>query len=225
MAIAVLSKPFPTFLRSRLCPARFQRRRLSPARLSRPARAAKNLLYLLEAFDHLVGGRAGSPSIPVSWELHLFGDGPARQELESAAASRGLKSRVRFHGTVPHDAVHNAIDQCHLFASPSISEEQCVAALEILSRGRPIVATPVGAFPEFMTEPELGQLAPLDDAAHFAHALSQVGLLLLRGQLTPAAVQSRFADLFAHDRIIDKYCPLFPNKSHSNRSARVLAAQ
>ena len=120
----------------------------------------KNLVYLLEAFEHLVAGRAGACSEPVSWELHLFGDGPTKQELESAAAARGLESRVHFHGAVPHDAVAAAIDQCHLFAFSSVSEGQCLAALEILSRGRPIVATPVGAFPEFLTAPELGQLCP-----------------------------------------------------------------
>ena len=65
----------------------------------------KNLVYLLEAFEHLVAGRAGACPEPVSWELHLFGDGPTKQELEFAAAARGLESRVHFHGAVPHDAV------------------------------------------------------------------------------------------------------------------------
>jgi len=51
----------------------------------------RNLLYLLEAFDHLVGSRTGSPPVLVSWELHLFGEGPARQALASAVASRGLE--------------------------------------------------------------------------------------------------------------------------------------
>ena len=173
----------------------------------------KNLVYLLEAFEHLVTGRTGACPEPVSWELHLFGDGPTKQELESAAAARGLESRVHFHGAVPHGAVAGAIDQCHLFAFSSVTEGQCLAALEILSRGRPIVATPVGAFPEFLTAPELGQLAPLDNAALFAQALHQVGLHLRQGRLTPLAVQQRFANLFPHDEIIDKYCLLFAGES------------
>jgi len=173
----------------------------------------KNLVYLLDAFEHLVAGRAGACSEPVSWELHLFGDGPTKQELESAAAARGLESRVHFHGAVPHDAVAAAIDQCHLFAFSSVSEGQCLAALEILSRGRPIVATPVGAFPEFLTAPELGQLAPPDNAALFAQTLHQVGLHLRQGRLTPLAVQRRFASLFSHDEIIDKYCLLLAGES------------
>jgi len=35
---------------------------------------------------------------------------------------------------------------------------------------------PLAHSPSSWTEPELGRLAPLDDAAHFARALSQVGL-------------------------------------------------
>jgi glycosyltransferase involved in cell wall biosynthesis len=165
----------------------------------------KNLAYLLDAMGHLVDGHGTSAPGSWSWELHLFGGGPARQELEAAAAAKGLQTRIHFHGPVPHDSVHAAIDRCHLFAFSSVSEGQCLAALEILSRGRPIVATPVGAFPEFLTTPELGRLAPLDDATQFAAALTQVGSALMQGVLTPQAVQSRFTALFPRVDIVSKY--------------------
>jgi len=184
----------------------------------------KNLAYLLEAFEQLVTGCAGTCPEPVSWELHLFGDGPTKQALESVVAARGLESRVHFHGAVPHGAVAGAIDQCHLFAFSSVTEGQCLAALEILSRGRPIVATPVGAFPEFLTAPELGQLAPLDNAAMFAQALHQVGLQLRQGRLTTQTVQQRFFDLFPHDEIIDKYCLLLAGESVGGSPSRSLTA-
>jgi glycosyltransferase involved in cell wall biosynthesis len=185
----------------------------------------KNLVYLLTAFDHLVAGRTSASPIRESWELHLFGDGSTKQELQTAVAARGLESRVHFHGTVPHHAVGDAIDRCHLFAFSSVSEGQCLAALEILSRGRPIVATPVGAFPEFLTARELGQLAPLDNAVLFAQALHQVGSQLRQGRLTPEAVQRRFANLFPHDEIIDRYCLLLAGKSDGGRLSMTLAEQ
>ena len=169
----------------------------------------KNLGYLLEAFDCLVSGRPDVSAAPRSWELHLFGDGPMKEELKSEATSRALQSQVHFHGVIPHEAVHSAIDQCHFFAFSSVSEGQCLAALEILARGRPIVATPVGAFREFLTVPELGQLAPLNSAAEFARVLREVGMRLFRGQLTPQDIQSRFCDLFPRNEIVDKYCQLF----------------
>jgi len=168
----------------------------------------KNVAYLVEAFDHLIAGRAGIDGAAISWELHLYGDGPFRQDLQAAVEARGLTSRVHFHGTVPHDLVGTAIDGCDLFAFSSVSEGQCLAALEILSRGRPVVATRVGAFPEFLTRAELGRLAPLDDALAFARTLHEVGARILRGELTPQVVQSQFAVLFPYQEIIEKYCAL-----------------
>jgi glycosyltransferase involved in cell wall biosynthesis len=169
----------------------------------------KNLVYLIEAFDHLVAGRIGACVAPISWELHLFGDGPTKPDIEAAAAAKGLTDRIHFHGNVPHHWVGAAIDHCDLFAFSSVSEGQCLAALEILARGRPIVATTVGAFPEFLNNPELGRLAPLDNALAFAQALQEVGACLLREQMTPQTVHRQFTRQFPYQEIVDKYCRLF----------------
>ena len=168
----------------------------------------KNLLYLLDAFSHLAAVGVGSSPQLTRWELHLYGDGPMKREIAEAAATKGLQGQVHFHGAIPHDAVADAIDSCHLFAFSSLSEGQCLAALEILSRGRPIVATLVGAFPEILRTPELGQIAPLDDAALFARTLSAVGADLLEKRLTPHTIQCRFREQFPRDEIVDKYCHL-----------------
>jgi glycosyltransferase involved in cell wall biosynthesis len=180
----------------------------------------KNLPYLLKAFAHLLAGDSASRSAPRSWELHLFGDGDQRPALENTASVLGLQGQIQFHGAIPHDAVTAAIDRCHLFAFSSIAEGQCLAALEILARGRPIVATPVGAFPEILTIPELGVIAPLDDAAQFARALAQVGSNLIEGRTRPQAVQGRFAGQLCHDKIVQKYRSFFAELPSAARLPR-----
>lgn len=182
----------------------------------------KNLLYLLKAFSYLRSSDRASQAASRSWELHLFGDGDQRQTLENATSAYGLQEQVCFHGAIPHGAVQKAIDQCHLFAFSSVSEGQCLAALEILARGRPIVATPVGAFPEILTAPELGAIAPLDDAAQFARALAEVGASLIEGRMKPQTIQHRFDNLLCHDKIVQQYCSFFSrmtSKTHSLRPA------
>jgi glycosyltransferase involved in cell wall biosynthesis len=168
----------------------------------------KNLPYLLDSFALLsdIPGRrrAGPP-----WELHLYGDGAQRTALEAAAAAGALRDRIHFHGPIAHDRVPAAIDGCHLFAFSSVSEGQCLAALEILARGRPIVATPVGAFPEILGATELGRLAPLGDAKAFSMGLMAVGADLLSGALSPEAVQARFRNIFSYERVIGRYESLF----------------
>jgi glycosyltransferase involved in cell wall biosynthesis len=168
----------------------------------------KNLIYLLEVFGRLVSGVAQSCLRSKLWELHIYGDGPMRAEIHAAAAAKGLEHLLHFHGAIPHGSVPDAIDHCHLFAFSSVSEGQCLAALEILARGRPIVATPVGAFPEFLNTTMLGELAPLQDAAGFARALEVVSSRLVEGRSTPDAIQSEFEKRFPRAAIIDSYCDL-----------------
>jgi glycosyltransferase involved in cell wall biosynthesis len=168
----------------------------------------KNLQYLLKAFALLRADSAPGPASR-SWELHLYGDGDQRRALENAASAYGLQKQICFHGAIPHQAVKAAIDQCHLFAFSSIAEGQCLAALEILARGRPVVATPVGAFPEILTSPDLGAIAPLDDAAQFARILAEVGSSLIEGRTAPEAIQRRFDSQLCHEKIVQKYCSFF----------------
>ena len=173
----------------------------------------KNLAYLLEAFR--ASRRRSRPRVP---RAGILGTPSLRRRPNEARNSslrppqEGWRAAFTFISAVPHNAVAAAIDQCHLFAFSSITEGQCLAALEILSRGRPIVATPVGAFPEFLIAPELGQLT-LDNAALFAQTLHQVGLHLWQGRLTPLAVQRRFANLFPHDRDHRQILPSVRGKS------------
>jgi glycosyltransferase involved in cell wall biosynthesis len=184
----------------------------------------KNLPYLLEAFSRLRASDSTSRAAFRSWELHLFGDGDQRRALENAASAYGLQKQVCFHGAIPHDAVRSAIDQCHLFAFSSVAEGQCLAALEILARGRPIVATPVGAFPEILVAPELGAIAPLDNAEHFARALAEVGASLIEGHVTPHAIQDRFNSLLSHDKVVEQYCSVLSRIASTVQSPRTASS-
>jgi glycosyltransferase involved in cell wall biosynthesis len=161
----------------------------------------KNVTHLLKAFALIEGELAAQRA----WELHLFGDGVERDQLQQTASRLGITERVYFRGQIETEKVPEAIDQCHLFAFSSVSEGQCLAALEILSRGRPIVATPVGAFPQILLVPEFGAIAPLCDPREFARVLSRIGLGVVEGRVTPEVIQARFGRIFSRAGIIDKY--------------------
>ncbi len=88
----------------------------------------------------------------------MFGDGHLRKNLEELACGLGIEKFVVFHGNIPNSRVPEVIASCHLFAFTSINEGQCLAALEILSCGRPLVATDVGALPEILSDSCLGRL-------------------------------------------------------------------
>ncbi len=151
----------------------------------------KNLPYLLQTFRLLLHRR---PAV-----LNLFGAGPLDRDLRRLAHTLGIASAVHFHGRVPPDRVPHAIDSCSRFAFTSLTEGQCLAALEILARGRPLLATPVGAFPEVLADSRLGAIAPHHAPESFAQSL-----LDLDGR-EPEQVQRAFASRFHRDAIIDDY--------------------
>ncbi len=111
----------------------------------------KNLGYLLDI--------VGAMRTPV--ETHIFGCGPEEAALKQRAAAKGLN--IIFHGEVPHEEVPAAIDQCDLFLITSLFEGQCLVALEVLSRARPILSTPVGALCAILRDGRFGRLLPANN--------------------------------------------------------------
>ncbi|MGQ9661830.1 MAG: glycosyltransferase, partial [Kiritimatiellia bacterium] len=99
----------------------------------------KNLEYLFEVILALIRGSTRSTS--VSYEFHIFGDGPHRTQCERLVRKLRLEDLVIFHGFLPHAQIFSSIDTCHLFLFAPYTAGQCLAALEVLSRGRPMVAT------------------------------------------------------------------------------------
>lgn len=99
----------------------------------------KRIDVLLMAF------KEASTSIDMS--LIIVGDGPDRERLHRIA-SRTCMDRVRFTGFVTDDDLARYYESSDIFCMPSPAELECVAALEALSYGLPIVAPQARALAE-----------------------------------------------------------------------------
>jgi glycosyltransferase involved in cell wall biosynthesis len=93
----------------------------------------KNIPFLFEVLQRLLPGH---PDL----RLLVVGDGPARLELESLAAARGLADRVVFAGFVPHGQLAAYYESAEIFVFPSKVEAQGLVVLEAMSCGTPVVA-------------------------------------------------------------------------------------
>lgn len=94
----------------------------------------------------------------------------ARGELEKQTVRLGIDRWVRFLGRVPEAGAF--MDQCHVGVIASVeSEAVSRAALEWLARGRPLVATEVGALPEMVLNGDNGFLVPPRNATGLARTL------------------------------------------------------
>lgn len=129
---------------------------------------------LLDAFSRVVEGN-GSPDA----HLHIGGDGPLRDELESRAVRLGIESDVTFLGYVPEDRLVSVYDAADAFVLPTLALEGFgLATLEALSAGTPVIGTRVGATPEILGALEGDPAIPgpllvdADDTAALASAMA-----------------------------------------------------
>jgi glycosyltransferase involved in cell wall biosynthesis len=100
---------------------------------------------------------------PLRW-VH-FGDGPARADVERAAAALRPDIDWRLAGRVDHDQLMDfyASSRIDLFLSLSATEGLPVSIMEAISFGVPVAATAVGGVPEIVT-PGTGRLVQPDDS-------------------------------------------------------------
>lgn len=86
---------------------------------------------------YLVSALAQIKALP--WRLHLFGDGPLRQELEKQARELQINDRVTWHGVV-----HNIPDELKnidVIIQPSLWEGLSLVVMEAMASGRLVIAT------------------------------------------------------------------------------------
>jgi glycosyltransferase involved in cell wall biosynthesis len=73
--------------------------------------------------------------------LLLAGDGPLRQAVKLAARKAGVDSRVHFLG-IRHD-IPDLIAAADLYVQPSRIDGFCIATLEAMAGGRPVIASDI----------------------------------------------------------------------------------
>ena len=106
-------------------------------------------------------------------KLVIVGDGPLREELERMANEIGVASNVIFAGYVPtREEVYQVMKAATVFAMSSDYEGFCVAAVEAMACGVPVVASDLTVFHEVIGEN--GVFAERGDVKEFAAALNKL---------------------------------------------------
>jgi glycosyltransferase involved in cell wall biosynthesis len=161
----------------------------------------KNLPYALELVDRL------RQELPRGWsdiQLNVHGSGTMEHQIRAQASARNLP--VVFHGAYDRIRIPEIIAQNDMFLITSISEGQCIAALEILAGGRPLFAAPVGALPSILSAPERGALLPEDDAATGAVCIR--AWLEAHEPLSPERIRQSFLQEYGNTNTRRRYVEL-----------------
>lgn len=117
----------------------------------------KHVDLLLESVRLLV--QAGQPV-----QLELAGE-PEATFLQQRLTDLGIAERVRCHPYLPPTQLAQVLQGLDLFVIPSHQEGLCIAALEAMACGVPVVSTRCGGPEEFVLEGRTGQLVEAEPGA------------------------------------------------------------
>jgi glycosyltransferase involved in cell wall biosynthesis len=108
-------------------------------------------------------------------ELQIYGDGPARGDLQNLVDVLGLTERVFFHGYVDERRLAEALPSCDVFIQHSLRKEGSpVSIVEAMACGLPVVATPVGGITDQVVEGKTGLLVAERDVRGMAAAMRRL---------------------------------------------------
>jgi glycosyltransferase involved in cell wall biosynthesis len=86
--------------------------------------------------------------VDIDHKLILCGKGPDLGRLKKLAVKYGVTDRVEIKGFVPEAEKERLMGTCKFFVMPSLFESFGLAAVELMSHGRPVVCTDVNGLPE-----------------------------------------------------------------------------
>ena len=106
--------------------------------------------------------------------LTLVGTRRVPDDLRRLAADLDIAGAVEFLEEVDHEALSRAYQSARVFALPSWQEGLCIAALEGMAAGLPVVSTRCGGPEAFVKDGETGYRVALDDDAAMARHLAEL---------------------------------------------------
>ena len=139
-------------------------------------------------------------------ELWLIGDGPELGNVKTALDRSEYAGDVRYWGVQHH--VERLLRQTDLLVMTSREESFCLAALEAMACGVPVLATEVGGLPELVIHGETGFLFPAENPALAVRfALNLLTDPVQHGRMQKAAIQQ--ARRFDSNRIVPMFETLY----------------
>ncbi|MHB1086789.1 MAG: glycosyltransferase family 4 protein, partial [Minisyncoccota bacterium] len=92
--------------------------------------------------------------LPANVKLLIAGAGEDKEKLEKIGQDIGVTQRVLFVGHIDHRELPAYYKISDIFVRPSVIEGFGNAFVEAFAAGIPVVATPVGGIPDFLTDPD-----------------------------------------------------------------------
>lgn len=112
--------------------------------------------------------------LPAEYKALVVGEGEDREKLLTLTQGLGLENRVQFLGKRGHDELPGLLQASDIFVRASLSEGLGNSFLEAMAAGLPIIGTPVGGIPDFLTDGETGVFCQPRDPESLAKAVVRI---------------------------------------------------
>jgi len=147
-------------------------------------------------------------------ELFLAGEGPLRSKLEQMTYKLNIADKVHFLGN--RADIPNLIKAADIYVQPSLWEGLCIATLEAMAGGLPVIASDVSALNYVVGQ--TGILFPAKDSKELANKLMKLASdKELRAKLALLSI-TRAQD-FSLSKTFQKYYNLYKNLSDTKANS------
>ncbi len=140
----------------------------------------------------------------LKWRLIIAGEGQERKNLKRQISNLKLDKQISLLGRVENKQIPELLAQAHLFVRPSRFEGFGVAFIEAMAAGVPVIATPVGGIPDFITHRETGLLVEPNDPKQLALAIEKLFNETELKQSLIKKAQKLVKDQYSWDSIANK---------------------
>lgn len=155
-------------------------------------------LIAAKRWDLLIEAVADQRRAGVSATTTIIGTGPELERLEALSDRRGLAEWVTFAGAQDREGVRRELRRADVLVHPSRYETFGVVLIEAMACGVPVIATRSGG-PDWVVEPETGQLVDVDDKVALGDAIRRFAA----GEVAydPVAVRAHVIARFGIDAV------------------------
>ena len=125
----------------------------------------KNQKMMIRAFSEVL-------KLHPDYKLVIYGEGPAREELEALSKELGVEKNVLLPGNV--NDIHERIKDAEIFVLSSDYEGMPNALIEAMCIGLPSISTKVSGATDLILDHENGILTDLNDQKQLEHAMLEL---------------------------------------------------
>jgi glycosyltransferase involved in cell wall biosynthesis len=162
--------------------------------------AQKNISCLLAQCAQLPAG---------TFDLHLVGDGPLREKLQSLADQLGLSGTVQWHGWLSRSALRERYHRADCCVNPAFYEGLPNTVLEAMASALPVVASRIPGHDDLVSHGKTGLLFDLQNPSELASHLRALANDRALGQRMGRAARIVAETDYSWRNVAERYAALF----------------